>query len=106
YGIDTVVNTNRPNDWIIDLAAGKAEYKSMKEVDKLSNIENAIGDAGDDTLTGNKGVNKLEGGAGNDIIAGGLGLDKLYGDSGIDTADYGASTLAVTADLGTGKATF
>ncbi|MBC5767915.1 M10 family metallopeptidase C-terminal domain-containing protein [Ramlibacter sp. GTP1] len=38
-------------------------------------IENAIGGAGADTLTGNPSNNRLQGGGGNDTIAGGAGTD-------------------------------
>lgn len=38
-------------------------------------IENAIGGAGNDTLTGNDAGNRLQGGAGNDLLEGGAGID-------------------------------
>ena len=48
-------------------------------------IENAIGGNGDDTITGNAVVNRLEGGAGNDILDGGAGADTMIGGTGSDT---------------------
>lgn len=57
------------------------------------------GSAGDDVLAGNAGQDILIGGSGNDILAGGAGADRLYGGDGMDTADYSASSSAVTIDL-------
>ena len=53
-------------------------------------IENAIGGAGNDTITGNAASNQLEGGAGVDTLNGGDGADTLIGGQGIDTLAGGA----------------
>jgi methionine-rich copper-binding protein CopC len=53
-------------------------------------IENAIGGSGNDTITGNAVVNRLEGGLGNDRLSGGGGDDVLVGGSGNDVI-YGGS---------------
>src|SRR5437773_2191969 len=53
--------------------------------DVLLNIENVIGSAFDDVLTGNALANVLTGGAGNDTLNGGSGADTLIGGSGNDT---------------------
>jgi Ca2+-binding RTX toxin-like protein len=50
-----------------------------------SDVENAIGGAGDDTLLGSDGDNFLDGGAGEDEIDGAGGNDYLRGGSGGDT---------------------
>lgn len=47
-------------------------------------IENAVGGAGNDTLTGNSSDNRLEGGSGNDQLDGGAGNDVLIGGGGND----------------------
>ncbi len=75
------------------------------EGDALSGVENLTGSKFDDSLTGDNGVNVLSGGAGNDMLAGGQGADMLTGGDGVDTADYSASSAAVTVNLetGTGK---
>ncbi|TRV44538.1 MAG: calcium-binding protein [Microcystis panniformis Mp_GB_SS_20050300_S99D] len=52
--------------------------------DTLVSIENLIGTAGNDTITGNTADNSLNGGAGNDTLDGGLGLDTLTGGTGND----------------------
>lgn len=46
---------------------------------------NGIGNAGDNTITGNDHANMLEGGGGNDRITGGGGNDVLMGGAGNDT---------------------
>jgi hypothetical protein len=62
-------------------------------------IENAIGGAGNDRITGNKLRNELDGGdgndalfgaQGNDILLGGLGRDRLHGEDGADRLSGGA----------------
>ena len=57
--------------------------------DELDSIENLLGSAGDDTLTGNSLVNVLRGGAGADVLTG----------TGNDWLDYRGSDAAVTVDL-------
>jgi len=52
-------------------------------------IENAVGGAGNDTLTGNAQANQLQGLSGNDTINGGTGNDTLNGGTGNDTLDGG-----------------
>jgi len=53
--------------------------------DSLRSIENVIGTAGDDHITGNDANNRLEGGAGLDVINGGAGSDVIIGGPGGDT---------------------
>jgi Ca2+-binding RTX toxin-like protein len=65
------------------------------EGDVLSSIENLIGSAYADTLSGDANENVLEGGAGADALSGGNGLD---------TASYASSAAAVTVNLGLGTA--
>jgi Ca2+-binding RTX toxin-like protein len=78
-------------------------------------VENVIGGAMDDVLTGSKLVNRLEGGGGNDVLAGGAGndvyafnADLLLGSDtitetsggGTDTLDFSSTaTAGVTVDL-------
>jgi subtilisin-like proprotein convertase family protein len=82
--------------------------------DSLFQIENFLGGAGNDaitgnsvrnTLTGNDGNDTLDGGAGNDILFGGTGTDTLVGGTGndiiiggtgFDTVDYSADAQGVT----------
>ncbi len=57
------------------------------------NIENAVGGAGNDVITGNALNNILNGGTGNDTLIGGAGADTILGGIGSDTAVY-ASLLS------------
>lgn len=75
----------------------------------LSSIENLIGGAGNDTLTGDgnanvlmggAGTDSLVGGAGDDTLVGGAGTDTLIGGTGTDVADYSYVTSAITIDVG------
>ena len=58
--------------------------------DTLATIENIIGSAFADMLTGDSGANTLVGGAGPDALNGGAGTD---------TADYSSSAMAVNVNL-------
>ncbi len=60
------------------------------------------GGDGNDVLSGGKGLDTLDGGEGNDTLAGLIGNDSLIGGNGTDTADYSASSDAVTVNLATG----
>ncbi len=71
-------------------------------------IENAIGGAGDDLITGNMVDNQILGGAGNDTLSGaagndtltgGAGADSLMGGDGFDFASYATALAGVTARL-------
>lgn len=83
------------------VAAGTIANALLHKGDARSLIENAVGGAGHDVLTGNDAANTLKGGAGNDRLTGGKGNDTLDGGTGTDTvvfkglrANYGISTLA------------
>jgi Ca2+-binding RTX toxin-like protein len=71
---------------------GVAEYMNGKiaEQDILQSIENVIGTAKDDFITGDDFDN---------IIEGGLGNDYLDGDGGNNTVSFASSKAAVTVDL-------
>ena len=61
------------------------------------------GGSGDDQLFGGTDDDTLWGEDGNDTLSGGPGRDTLYGGAGIDTADYSASTVAVSVNLASGS---
>jgi Ca2+-binding RTX toxin-like protein len=80
--------------------------------DRYSGIENIIGSAFDDVLTGYVflpnlpiGSSILDGGAGNDLLSGDGGADTLIGGAGIDTAYYDRSGGGVRVDLSAGTGT-
>lgn len=76
--------------------------------DILTGIENLVGSAHNDTLTGDATANilvglagndTLNGGAGDDTLVGGAGADVLNGGNGTDTIDYSASSGFVNVGL-------
>ena len=93
YGSDTASYENATAAVKVNLTlsvqpAGSGEATG----DQLSGIENLIGSAYDDTLTGDDQPNVIEGGPGADTITGG-------GGTGGDTASYANSTEGVVVDL-------
>jgi RTX toxins and related Ca2+-binding proteins len=88
-------------------ARGNIANALLYEGDPRSLIENAIGGAGNDTMTGNAAANTLMGGAGsdrlsglgdNDVLAGGRGNDVLTGGVGADAFRFD-TTLSRTTNL-------
>ncbi|QJP16088.1 calcium-binding protein [Starkeya sp. ORNL1] len=84
----------------LDAAATTIGSGGDAQGDQLTDMENLIGSAFNDVLTGSAVANRLEGGAGNDSLRGGAAADRLIGGAGIDTADYSTSAAAVTVGLG------
>ena len=78
-----------------DGIAGGSASGADTGTDTLRNIENVIGGAGDDSITGNDRDNTFEGGHGNDILNGG---------GGIDTAIFTSALSPLTVDLAAGTA--
>jgi Ca2+-binding RTX toxin-like protein len=68
--------------------------------DRIRNIENLTGGAGNDTLGGDSLANTLLGGAGFDSLAGGLGGDSLGGDAGSDSLGGGAGNDTLDGGAG------
>jgi Ca2+-binding RTX toxin-like protein/GH24 family phage-related lysozyme (muramidase) len=103
-GFDTADYEDSGAGVTINLAAGTGAGGDA-EGDTLSGIEQVVGSAHEDTLTGSAGADWLRGGDGDDRLAGSAGADVLSGGDGFDTADYSASAGAVTVDLaaGTGR---
>ena len=67
----------------LNLATGAASG-GHAEGDRFSRVEDVIGSAHDDRITGDDAANRLEGLAGDDTLAGGAGGDRLTGDDGDD----------------------
>lgn len=107
------VNVNLTND-----TAGRSDGGH----DILHNIEDVRGSAGNDTIVGDSGNNKLEGEGGDDALNGGSGKNILLGDDGddrlysgsnadyidggqgIDTVYYNYSVVGIVINLSSGKA--
>ena len=69
-------------------------------VDVLIGVENIVGGAGNDTITGDDTDNRLDGAGGNDSIEGLAGLDALEGSSGNDTLNGGLDHDTLTGGSG------
>ena len=91
-GNDTASYASSTAAVTVDLNAGTG-LGGDAQGDTLTGIENLIGSAFNDTLTGDGNDNVLTGGAGNDILAGGLN------GAGGDTASYATATAGVTVSL-------
>ena len=76
----------------LGLLIGDFGYDSYGDSDVLSGIENIIGTARADYLSGSDGDNNLWGGGGNDSIASSGGQDAIYGEAGNDTLNGGADS--------------
>ena len=98
---------NAPRDCLEDDgAAGESDCVG-------EDVENVLGGAGDDTITGGdpdkdinegpnlepKGINRLDGGPGNDVLNGRFGPDVLTGGDGVDTVTYADRAEGVTASI-------
>ena len=81
------------------LSGGTAVAAGGGGTDQLSGIENLIGTAFNDSLTGDGGANHIQGGDGADTIDGGAGNDTLTGAGGSDTASYASAGAGVTVAL-------
>ena len=102
-GTDVIDAANRSSAVTIDLREGLYNFSKIGNNFIWNafgaNIENAIGGAGADRITGNSLNNSLQGGNGNDTayggsggdtLEGGLGVDSLLGEAGTDTLYGGA----------------
>ncbi len=89
-GVDTTSYAFYAGPINANLSTGVVSFPGNSVLtDTLISIENLIGTAGNDTITGNNANNSLSGGNGNDTINGGLGNDTLIGGLGLDTLNGG-----------------
>jgi Ca2+-binding RTX toxin-like protein len=110
-GTDTADYSTSPDGVSVNLLLTTAQLVSLATgLDTLLQIENLIGSAladtltgttgnnslvgrsGDDTLAGESGFDFLDGGDGNDSLAGGLNADTLHGGAGSDFLGGGQGT--------------
>lgn len=96
-GNDTADHSDIGVGVAVNLGAGTASYGMVTET--LTNIENVIGSAQDDTIRGDGGVNIIEAGAGDDVITWTGGEDTYNGGDGSDTVDYTSSSVPVIVEL-------
>ena len=89
-GRDTAIYWRESAGYTVSLATGKAGVTGQTPGDTLVGIENVIGTAFNDVLTGNNAANVLEGGVGGDRLNGGSGADTLIGNAGKDVLQGGS----------------
>lgn len=86
-GIDWVdysdVQSRNGNGLVLDMFAFRASGRGIGS-DMILNIENVIGSAFDDRMTGDFSSNEFRGGRGRDRLDGGFGNDRLLGQQGAD----------------------
>jgi len=99
-GRDLLEYSDSPAGVDVDLAAGTASDGFGSADGPVSNVEDLLGSAWDDTLRGTDGVNAIRGAGGNDTIhgrggddelSGGPGDDEIRGDAGDDTITWPTS---------------
>jgi len=118
-GVDTASYASSTAGVTVDLLNNTASGGHAAG-DVLANIENVVGSAHNDVLTGDAGVNAFKGGdgfdaiyaqggddtlvgeAGDDVLEGGAGADALDGGTGVDWAQYYSSAAGVSVNLATG----
>ena len=92
-GVDTLDFSGWSSNSRIDLAPGASSDGGGQtfnvQIAFGATIENAIGGAGNDSLTGNDAGNLLRGGGGNDTLLGGKGNDWIEGGAGGDVFVFG-----------------
>jgi Ca2+-binding RTX toxin-like protein len=82
--IDRVDYSAAPSAVIVNLGTGTAS-DGQGGTDTLISIEQVVGSAYGDNITGSPSANRFDGGDGNDTITGGLsGPDSFFGDGGSD----------------------
>ena len=93
YGVDgndTADYSTATAGTVVELWRSLASNDGQGGVDTLLGIENVIGSAFNDILSGDNNNNRFKGGA---------GFDQLYGGTGSDTAEYGDAVSAVVVAL-------
>jgi Ca2+-binding RTX toxin-like protein len=88
-GTDTVDYSYGSTAWTVNLQAGTAATPGFATETFIS-IENATGSSGNDTITGNWQVNRLDGHLGNDTLTGGGGDDIFHVKTDLD---FGQKTI-------------
>src|SRR5262245_49661905 len=100
-GSDTASYASSVAGVTVNLGAGTASGGDAAG-DTLSEIENLIGSAHADALTGDGDDNVLDGGAGNDTLDGGAGDDTMIGGAGNDVYNVDATNDLVTESANEG----
>ncbi len=111
YATDTASYEHSTSALQVDLRVA-LQHGGDAEGDQLYGIQDVIGSAFNDRITGDELDNHLDGGAGLDTLIGGAGNDNLFGGfdgkadildggTGIDTVDYSTAASGMTIALDT-----
>ena len=103
-GVDTVTYEDSWDRVVVNLTTGVNQYGEASR-DVLINVENIVGSAFNDTITGDAGANRLTGNAGNDTLSGMAGIDYLYGGTGNDKMTGGTEADVFVFEAGFGNDT-
>ncbi|MEQ9665068.1 MAG: Ig-like domain-containing protein [Phycisphaerales bacterium] len=96
-GVDTVTYEDADAGVTVDLGS---ESASGEGSDAVIGVENVIGSAYGDALTGDDGANVIDGGGGDDLLDGAGGDDTLTGGTGDDVLDGGAGDDVLDGGVG------
>ena len=94
-GTDIVTYASASAAVTVNLATTTAQNTVGAGTDTITTVENVIGSAYNDTITGNSSANLIQGGAGDDA---------LNGAGGTDTLSYSEATSGITVSLAVGTA--
>jgi Ca2+-binding RTX toxin-like protein len=105
-GTDTASYAHASGGVTVTLTASGGSSSGADGSDTLVSIENILGGAFNDTLTGNGLANTIDGGDGHDRISGGAGNDVLLGNSGDDMLTGGAGDDTINGGAGYDRAAY
>ncbi|EGF93612.1 hemolysin-type calcium-binding repeat 2 copies family protein [Asticcacaulis biprosthecium C19] len=98
---DTIDTTLWSGDYVLDMITGLTNYAGELYI----NFEIAVTGAGNDSVSGTAGANRIETGAGNDWLDGLGGVDTLVGGTGDDTYVVNSASDVVVEASGEGTDT-
>jgi Ca2+-binding RTX toxin-like protein len=98
-GVDTMDYSTATTPVIVSIDGAAGDGPSGESDNVNVDIENLVGGAGSDALTGSAAGNILTGGPGDDTLRGAAGPDLLQGGDGSDTASYDYAGAGVTVTL-------
>jgi Ca2+-binding RTX toxin-like protein len=99
-GVNTAVYNDAGSHVTVSLSIAGAQATGGAGTDTLNNIQNLVGSAFDDTLTGDGNANVLTGNAGADVLQGMGGDDTLLGSAGDDSLYGGAGNDSLAGGAG------
>ncbi len=90
-GNNTLSYASATSNIVFSLALFTAQNTGGAGIDTAFSMQNLVGGAGNDSLTGSTDNNIIQGGAGNDTLVGGTGNDTIDGGAGSDLAQFSGS---------------